>query len=239
MRIQNLDTIFLKLTPETDEVFLPKERFLKQRNVSYLLPFGAGNFLSVAPDGVPLVADTTFVSDYIDVHEANKDYKAYNMNLSLLSWDNFKRYPFDCVLDLDLTVIKLKDNQLTDNCYLPVCAIYTTEADEINTPVANSVSFVCPLITPGRIKLTDIGGYQLNGKRIKKITCVNVEECYITIRTKDNKNNINDLPLMLLLNGTQFADDDISFDSLDIDTDNSYITVTGNKEDNLILTFKY
>lgn len=239
MRIQNIDTLFLKVTPDTEEVFLPKERFLKNRNVSYFIPFFGNAGLVYGVDGVPLIGEAAAQNIYFDLHEANKTYKAYNLNLSLLSVQNYSRYKFDCVLDLDLSVLKIKNNTLLNNCYLPLCAVYTTESDEINTPTTQSISLVCGELNAAVIKLSDFGGYQINDKIIKKITAINSEHCYITIRTKDNKNNINDMPLMLLDNSIQFTDNDIYFDSLNIDTDNSYITITDTKADPLILTFKF
>lgn len=238
MLIQNLDTIFLKVTPDTQEVFLPKDRFLHDRNISYLMPFTGDEFITKAPDGVDLIDVSLKEEIYCNLYELDKDYKANNYNISLMVVENLKKFKLDCELDFDLSLFKLKQN-VTANCYLPVCAVYTTEADEVNTSTTSAINIVCEDLLPTKVFLKDIGGYKLNNKRIKKISVLNPDNCYITIRTKDNKNNINDLPLFILENMIQIADNDITFDSLLIDSDNSYITISDTKLDKLKITFKY
>lgn len=241
MIIQNLDTLFLKVTPETKEIFLPKERFLDDRNVNYFIPCfqksGSADGIHTF-NGIGIIDDTFKDSIYIDVYEKGKDYKTKNFNLVFCDSENRNRFKFGCILDFDLSVIKLKNSPLT-NCYLPVCAVYTDEANNIATPTCNSLTLVAPAGNAGKIKLVDIGGYQLNGQLIKKIEAVNSEDVFITIRTKNNENNISDMPLYLLDSNRQFRDNDIYFDSLWIDWDNSYLTVTQNKVNDTILTFKF
>ena len=237
MLIQNLDTIFLQITPDTNEVYLPKDRFLKDRNVSFVLPF-LDNYISKAPDGVSIIDNSLEKNIYVNLYELGKDYKTNNFNIALLTPLNFKKYALDCVLDFDLSLFKLKAAVLA-NSYLPVCVVYATEVDNLNTPVTNNITLNCPQLTAGKIKLSDIGGYKLNGKLIKQLSAINSDECYLTIRTKDNKNNINEMPLFMIENYLQFNDSEIIFDSLDIDTDNSFITIVDSKLDPLSITFKY
>lgn len=237
MLVQNLDTIFLQVTPDTNEVYLPKDRFLKDRNVSVVLPF-LDDDIAKAPDGVAIIDNSLRSNIYVNLYELGKDYKTNNFNVSLLTPENFKRYSLDCVLDFDLSLFKLKAAVLA-NCYLPVCVIYATDVDNLNTPVTNNITLNCNSLTAGKITLQEIGGYKLNGKLIKQISAVNTDNCYLTIRTKDNKNNINEMPLFLLENYVQFSDNDVIFDSLDIDTDNSYITIVDTKTNPLSITFKY
>ena len=242
MIIQNLDTLFLKVTSETKEIFLPKERFLNDRKVNYLIPCfqdlnstdGIHTF-----NGVPLLDDSFRDHIYIDVYEKGKDYKTKNLNCAFIDPENNKRFAFDVVLDFDLSVVKLKTTPLA-NSYLAMCAIYTADANKIPTPTNNSLTLIAPPTTQAsKIKLVDIGGYKLDAQLIKKIECVNSEDVYITIRTKNNENNINDMPLYLLDSNRQFSDNNIYFDSLWIDWDNSYLTVTASKATETILTFKY
>ena len=241
MIIQNLDTLFLKVTSETKEIFLPKERFLDDRNVNFFIPCFQKNGSTDGIhtfNGVNILEDTYRDHIYIDVYEKGKDYKTKNLNLTFIDSENNNRFKFDTILDFDLSVIKLKSSPQT-NSYLPVCAIYTDEANNIATPTCNSLTLVAPAGNAGKIKLVDIGGYQLNGQLIKKIESLNSEDVFLTIRTKNNENNINDMPLYLLDNGRQFGDNNIYFDSLWIDWDNSYLTVTQNKATDTILTFKF
>lgn len=241
MIIQNLDTLFLKVTPETNEIFLPKERFLDDRKVNYFIPcFEQSNSTAGIHlfNGVPVLDDTFKDCIYIDIYEKGKDYKTKNLNCAFIDSENMNRFPFHCVLDFDLSVFKFKSSPLT-NKYLPLCAVYTADANKIATPTSNSLTLIVPPSNAGKIKLVDIGGYQLDGQLIKKIECVNSEDVYITIRTKNNENNINDMPLYLLDADRQFTDNDIFFDSLWIDWDNSYLTITQNKATKTVLTFKY
>lgn len=239
MIIQNLDTIFLKVTSETKEIFLPKERFLSDRKVNYLIPcFSRSNGGIHTFNDVNLLDDTFKDLIYIDVYEKGKDYKAKNLNCGFIDSENLKRFSFDVVLDFDLSVLKLKNTPLL-NRYLALCVVYTAEANKLATPTSNSLTLVANPSNAGKIKLVDIGGYQLDGQRIKKIECADSENVYLTIRTKNNENNINDMPLYLLDNNRQFSDNNIYFDSLWIDWDNSYLTITQNKATKTVLTFKY
>lgn len=241
MIIQNLDTLFLKVTPESQEIFLPKERFLDDRKVNYFIPcFEQSNSTAGIHvfNGVDILDDTFKNSIYIDAYEKGKDYMTKNLNCAFIDSENTNRYAFNAVLDFDLSVFKLK-SQPAANKYLPVCAVYTAEANKIATPTSNSLTLIAQPTNVGKIKLVDIGGYQLDGQLIKKIECVNSEDVFITIRTKNNENNINDMPLFLLEADRQFTDNDIYFDSLWIDWDNSYLTITQNKATKTVLTFKY
>lgn len=241
MIIQNLDTLFLKVTSETTEIFLPKERFLTDRKVNYFIPCfqdlnstaGIHTF-----NGVQLLDDSFRDIIYFDAYEKGKDYKTKNLNCGFIDDRNNKRFAFDVVLDFDLSVLKLKSQPLS-NKYLALCAVYTADANKIATPTSNSLTLIAPPTTPGKIKLVDIGGYKLDAQLIKKIECINSEDVYLTIRTKNNDNNINDMPLYLLDSDRQFSDNNIFFDSLWIDWDNSYLTVTASKATETKLTFKY
>lgn len=231
----------MKVTPESREIFLPKERFLDDRKVNYLIPcFQMSNSTDGIHDfnSVPVLEDTFKNLIYIDAYEKGKDYKTKNLNCAFIDSDNNKRFAFNVVLDFDLSVLKLKSTPVA-NRYLPVCAVYTAEANKIATPTSNSLTLIAKPSAAGKIKLVDIGGYQLDGQLIKKIECINSEDVYLTIRTKNNENNINDMPLYLLDSNRQFSDNNIYFDSLWIDWDNSYITITQSKSTNTVLTFKY
>ncbi len=239
MIIQNADTIFLKVQADTNEVYLPKERFLTDRKIFNIIPFFSEiNKIARATDDVQLLDSSFADSIYFDGYELGKDYKTKNLNIKLLTTENYNKYNINSILDYDISTLKIK-KEIQTNAYVGLVVVYSDEFLQIQTPIQNTITFVVKKPQKGIIKLSEIGGYQLNGKRIKQIVTTNDSYMYLTIRTKDNKNNINELPLYMLNNRLQFGDSKILFDSLNIDTDNSYIYVCSNKEDNLIITFKY
>lgn len=233
MTIQNFETLFLEVDANTDTVFLPKERFLKDRKVSYLFAFNHHMELGdYTYNGIPLIYDD-LVNCYLDVYGNDKGCLIAKQNLSQFS--HHIKHKIDKILDLDLTKINIKTS-VESNCYLPICVVYSTQFEQPEILATNNVTLQAQS-TGGKVKLSSIGGYQLNGKQIKQIQVAESHNAYLTIRTKDNRNNIYDMPISLLIQNDQINDSNIRFDNLNIDTDNSFIRFEEN--DNISLTFKY
>lgn len=238
MVVQNIDMIFLKIYPETNEVYLPKNRFLVNQKLGYLLPFFGEN--SETFNGVPLIDVQEAHNVFLDVFEADKDYKYKNVQTALLNVLSEIKTPLNCIVDFDITRFTMSDMICQTNSYLAVASIYCNELKQ-SIDVSNNDSITLRLSQPakGIYKLKDFGGYNLNGKRIKQLLTKNGENCYITIRTTDNKNNFLNVPLRLFEDNLQIQDNKIYFDSISVDSDNTTITVEANKNDDILLTFKY
>lgn len=226
MIIQNFETLFLPVTPNDSYIYLPKERFLDSRKVSYIIPLSSGSY-----NGVPIVHDLQ--NYYIDIF--NNKSQIYN-KMNLLSLTEYNLNKIDSIIDFDLTKIEIKTKENTDK-YLAICVVYCTENKMPNTPTKNIIQLNSN--RSGIVKLSEIGGYQLKNKRIRKIETVGFyrDFCYLTIRTKENNNNLYNIPTELLFGNEQISDKDLFFDNIIIDPDNSYIDM--NSENNLSLIFSF
>lgn len=226
MIIQNFETLFLPVTQNDSYIYLPKERFLDGRKVSYIIPLSRGSY-----NGIPIVSDLQ--NYYIDIF--NNKSQIYNkLNLSSLTWYNLSK--IDSVIDFDLTKIEIK-NKVNTNKYLAICVVYCTDNKMPNTPTNNTIQLNSN--RSGIVKLSEIGGYQLKNKRIKKIETAGLyrDFCFLTIRTKDNNNNLYNIPTELLFDKGQISDKDLYFDNIIIDPDNSYIDMNGHNNLSLIFSF--
>lgn len=226
MIIQNFETLFLPVTPNDSYIYLPKERFLDGRKISYIIPLSGGSY-----HGIPIVSDLQ--NYYIDIF--NNKSQIYNkMNLVSLIVYNINK--IDSIIDFDLTKIEIKTKENTAK-YLAICVVYCTENKMPNTPTNNIIQLNSN--GSGIVKLSEIGGYQLKNKRIRKIETVGLysKSCFLTIRTKDNNNNLYNIPTELLFENEQISDKDLYFDNIIIDPDNSYINMNG--QNNISLIFKY
>lgn len=226
MIIQNFETLFLPVTPNDSYIYLPKERFLDGRKISYIIPLSSGSY-----NGVPIVHDLQ--NYYIDIF--NNKSQIYN-KMNLLSLTEYNLNKIDSIIDFDLTKIEIKTKENTDK-YLAICVVYCTENKMPNTPTKNIIQLNSN--RSGIVKLSEIGGYQLKNKRIRKIETVGFyrDFCYLTIRTKENNNNLYNIPTELLFGNEQISDKDLFFDNIIIDPDNSYIDM--NSENNLSLIFNF
>ena len=226
MIIQNFETLFLPVTPNDSYIYLPKERFLDGRKISYIIPLSSGSY-----NGVPIVHDLQ--NYYIDIF--NNKSQIYN-KMNLLSLTEYNLNKIDSIIDFDLTKIEIKTKENTDK-YLAICVVYCTENKMPNTPTKNIIQLNSN--RSGIVKLSEIGGYQLKNKRIRKIETVGFyrDFCYLTIRTKENNNNLYNIPTELLFVNEQISDKDLFFDNIIIDPDNSYIDM--NSENNLSLIFNF
>lgn len=240
MFIQNFDTVFLQFDQNTREVFFPKDRFLSNKPISQVVPFFADSYKSISPAGVPLIADTEKNNIYLDLFELGKDYKTKNLNAELTDEKAEHKYNLNCVLDFDITKIRTKGSVCIVPSLLGVGIIYTDKQKRFFAPIKENLTLFAKSPQVGVFSLAEIGGYQLQDKKIKQISVKGVFDGYITIRTKDNKNNINEMPLSFLAQQKNVEDNEIFFDSLFIDPDNTIITICNNTaNNNLIITFKY
>lgn len=233
MTIQNFETLFLEVNSNTDTVFLPKERFLEKRKVSYLfgLPFDKNS--TDTYNGIELIG-SDLINCYLDVYDIDKGCVISKQNLSQFA--KMIKHKIDKVLDFDLSKISVKTT-ISDNSYLPICVVYSTKFEQPEILATNNITLQAQSAGPAIVKLSSIGGYQLKGKQIKQILVGSRYNAYITIRTIDNRNNIYDMPLTLLTQATQINDSNIRFDNLNIDTDNSFIRFE--ESNNINITFKY
>ncbi len=233
MTIQNFETLFLEVNSNTDTVFLPKERFLEKRKVSYLFGLPFDTISTDTYNGIELIG-YDLINCYLDVYDIDKCCVISKQNLS--QYAKMIKHKIDKVLDFDLSKISVKTT-ISDNSYLPICVVYSTQFEQPEILATNNITLQAQSAGPAIVKLSSIGGYQLKGKQIKQILVGSRYNAYITIRTIDNRNNIYDLPLSLLMQNSQINDSNIRFDNLNIDTDNSFIRFE--ESNNINITFKY
>lgn len=233
--VQNLDTIFLPVTPDDYEVFLNKERFINGRMVNYLIPLFDNNNSTF--NDVPLFQESFLNSTYINIHKANgKNDYIKRLNCALLSSNNMMYKKIDTIMDFDLTKICFSQN-VANRCYLPIMAIYTNELYNIQVHATNQVKLKFTVSQPGTYYLKDFGGYTLKGKQIKEIESDKDFNAFLTIRTKDNKNNLNNVPVGILHYLYKTTKNKLYFDNILVDPDNS--TIQFEQPGSIELTFKY
>lgn len=231
MTVQNFETLFLECDSTKDFIFLPKDRFLENRKISYIYPFFAsGNTFN----GISIFDREIVKSCYIDIYNKDKGCICSKQNLTVFC--EYMKHTINDVLDLDLTKINVKSLPET-NGYIALCVVYATMMDKPELLATNSLTLSVSSLGNKIIKLSEIGGYQLHGKQIRQIQCTYPHNAYLTIRTVDNKNNIYNIPLALLDFDHQLNDNCIKFDGLNIDSDNSFIRIEDGSD--IYLTFKY
>lgn len=233
--VQNLDTIFMPVTPDDYEVFLQKERFINGRMVNYLIPFFDNNNYTF--NDVPLFQSSYLDSSYVNIHKENgKNDYIKRLNCGLLASHNTIYKKIDTEIDFDLTKICFSQ-PVANRCYFPLMAIYTNDLYDIQIHATNQVTLRFKVTQPGTYYLKDFGGYTLNGKEIKQIESDKNFNAFITIRTKDNRNNINNMPIDMLRYLDHNTKNRLYFDNLLIDSDNT--TIQFETPGQFELTFKY
>lgn len=219
MKVQNFDTIFLQVDQDTNEVFLPKDRFLAGRKITDIFLFSS-NEITAAPNGVALLPDVDLKSLYIDLYEQGKDVFVKNLAVQNLMLSNQNRTIIDRVIDFDLSRFKFTSSP-THKGYICVGVLYCDTLYQYTSQATSNVTIEVPVMTH---KLSEIGGYQLNGKRIKKINAVNSRNCYLSLRTKEGV-QLNEIPLALFDYDNNFGYD-LTFDNIEIDSDLSFTQST-------------
>lgn len=234
MIVQNLNTIFLECNPTDYELYLNKERFIENKEVDYLFPFLVDGYTF---NNIPLAAESMLDDSYFNIHHNcfKGDY-IKRMNLGLMNNRSTMKKEINALLDYDLTKVVM-NTQAAQKCYIPIIAIYTKKTLNPQLETYNKLTLKIKAPNAGVYKLSDFGGYQLRGKAIKHIEAMDVCNCFMTLRTINNENNINYMPTDLLYYPTQKGDNEISFDDIEIDTDNSIFQFE--KSGELELIFKY
>lgn len=272
MIIQNSDSIFLRWDDDHRQIYFPKER-ISGKKIKHLLllngkPAGTQIF---APTGEKLT-DLYFTNHYsktnpdlIDVYDQNDNHildgycleqlAFYKGNEYAPTWEKYgvsELFTLDSVINPSLSNVRISDThqlQIGENSQI-VCLVAIYDCEQ-NLPEVISTNVISFLISSNdkKINLSDITGYALRDKKVKKIVMYgenvldsispyyptySVIDKYLTIKTFDG-NNINQIPTLFLSDfevrntgyGLQANNyrrrNDITFDNLRIDEDNSFI----------------
>lgn len=272
MIIQNADSIFFRWDEDHRQIYFPRER-ISGKKIKHLL------LCNGAPDGTQIFAPTgerltpiQFTNHYladnpdtIDIYDSEDKHVLDHYCLESLcffkgneyapTWEKYgvsELFNLDSVINPSLSYINISTQHTLDvgenSQQVCLLAVYDSE---LNLPEIFSTKVISFIVRSNerKINISDITGYALRDKQIKKIvmygenvldsqspnypTCSVIDK-YLTIKTFDG-NNINQIPSLFLADfevrdtGYGLAMEnyrrrnDIMFNNLRIDEDNSFI----------------
>lgn len=245
MLIQNFSAVELEFNPTDKRVPLKFNQLEKQKIHAMYMLGGDFNDSMYSPYREVQFDDIqSTVADYylnlfdLKGNQVIKDYSCKHL-ISYISSVNLFEYPINHIIDIEKSYISYSNFQFTlpRNFIYLLCVIFQNQntipfSDEIN----GSATFEFrPTVTYQDIKLSDVIGEKLNGKKIKKILTKSITEsgsnpgelAYLDLKCFSGK-HIENIPTSFLkLSGQQ----SIWFDQLDIDFKNSYFRQRGYVEE--------
>ncbi len=236
LKIQNLACIPVRITPD-ENVYPIKDVRLIDKKINSLYFFTPSQQDEMrSPDGEQLlepIGDIDSLNLFLNISDFRnrdiaRDFNIKNITVQTLE-NKFYGWDINSVINTDKCFLNSKSD-ITIAALLMVYVLYQTESFEKTTDEINgSVSVRIPVSEGGKdYRLSDYVNQTLNGKKIKKIHCTNMNYGgYLTLVSTDRKRKIENMPVSFFYNNLyekQSVEPKIfEFDPIKIDFENSFL----------------
>lgn len=255
--VQNFSAIELNFNPADKRLPLKFEHLENKKIQAMYLMGAVDSILSYSPLSGNLLSLIDFDNEdyYLNIFDSKNKHIIKNLCIDKHTFFletnslKFMEYNINSLIDINTSYIQYVFNNITTSKkFLGLIFYQNGNLQPFNDVVNGSVNFDIKFSEKiESIKLSDIVNNKLINKRIKRIIAtpnINTKSSFLDIKTFSGK-RIENLPIPLL---SVFGQDQIYFDYLDIDWENSYIHQRGGRKYppvgkpnlfNLSLTFIY
>lgn len=236
--VQNIDLVALTINSDGSFIFLPKDRIFFDKKIKNITVIGATD-TPYSPDGSSTIASSVLSYTFLKLFNKSDKLIFRSVLAKMLSIDNNTEIHINDYLNFQLSEIFLTNNSaFVPGSYSLLLAVeYQTRLYSPFIEPDNCYTVEIPNVGGKTVyNLKDYGINFLTKKTITRITATGDTTGFITIRDKSDK-VINEMPLCLLKEN--LTSENTYFDRLNIDFQNSYISVPNGMSSDLSLTFYY
>lgn len=236
--IQNIDLISLIIDSDGSYIFLPKDRIFSDKKIKNITVISAVHTPN-SSDGVAVLNNAVLDYTFINLYNEKENIVFRSLSAKMLSIDNNTEIRINDFLNFSLSEISISSNVgFVPGSYALLLAVeYQTRLYSPFIEPDNCYTVDIPVeVGKTMYNLKDYAIRFLDRKTITRITATGDTTGFLTLRDKSDK-VINEMPLCMLREN--LTSENTYFDRLNIDFQNSYISVPNGMSSDLSLTFYY